>query len=206
MSDNDELDTLINKLVHATDPEEVKALYRQWAESYDDDLDTFGYVAPQIGTALFSQLVDKNANIHDAGCGTGQVGKLLAAHGYTKMDGSDCSEDMLKQAQTIDCYQHLVQLDYAGPIDLPDNAYDAVISIGVYTKRFKQFFLNEMLRIIKPGGHLLFSCRPVYFEEVADLVKQLHLDGNIHQSSVVDDDYMIGQKAKAFYVTLTKTA
>jgi predicted TPR repeat methyltransferase len=206
MSDNDELDRLINKLVHATDPEEVKALYRQWADSYDDDLDTFGYVAPQIGTALFSQLVDKKANIHDAGCGTGQVGKLLTAHGYASIDGSDFSEDMLEQAKATDCYQQLLQLDYSGPVDLPGNTYDAVISIGVYTKRFKQHFLNEMLRIIKPGGHMLFSCRPVYFEEVAELVKQLHLDGAIDRSSVVDDDYMIGQKARAFYVTLTKTA
>lgn len=204
MSDNDQLESLVNKLVHATDPEEVKALYRQWAASYDNDLDSYGYVAPQIGCSMFSQLVDKTARIHDAGCGTGLVGRLLTDLGYANIDGSDFSQHMLAQAKATDRYQHLQQADYSGPVELPNDGYDAVISIGVYTKRFKQHFLNEMLRIIKPGGHLLFSCRPLYYEEVANLVKQLHLDEKIDRSSVKHDDYMIGQKATAFYVILTK--
>ena len=44
MSDTNRLDALVNRLVNATDPAEVKAAYRQWAATYDDDLDSFGYV------------------------------------------------------------------------------------------------------------------------------------------------------------------
>ena len=61
-----------------------------------------------------------------------------------------------------------------------------------------------MLRILVPSGYLLFTCRPLYFEEVADSVKQLHADERINFSSVRYDDYMVGQSAKAFYVTLQK--
>ncbi len=46
--DKEQLDNLINKLVTATDPDEVVGLYAQWAEQYDSDLDEFGYVAPQF--------------------------------------------------------------------------------------------------------------------------------------------------------------
>jgi len=210
MSDNNsvnpQLDTLVNRLVHATDPEEVKGIYRQWAATYNADLDSFGYIAPQIGTALFSQLViDKNARIHDAGCGTGLVGKLLTAIGYNHIDGSDFSPDMLERANQTGCYHKLHKADYSLPIDLPDCCYDSVISIGVYSKRFKQHFLEEMLRITKPGGYFLFSCRPLYFKEVAERVTQLHINEVIEQSSVVKDDYMVGQNAMAFYNSLRKS-
>ena len=205
MSDTNRLDALVNRLVNATDPAEVKAAYRQWAATYDDDLDSFGYVAPQIGSALFSQLLEnRNARIHDAGCGTGLVGKLLASLGYHTIDGTDFSPDMLNRASETGCYQQLYQADFSQAVDLPDGSYDGVISIGVYTKRFKQNFISEMLRILVPSGYLLFTCRPLYFEEVADSVKQLHADERINFSSVRYDDYMVGQSAKAFYVTLQK--
>ena len=201
-----DLNTLINRLVHATDPNEVKALYRQWAESYDSDLDAFGYVAPQVGTSLLRECVpDHSAVVHDAGCGTGLVGKLLSSLGYQHIDGSDFSDDMLAQAKATDSYRQLQQADYSAPIEIPDGSYDAVISIGVYTKRFRQHFLTEMLRIIKPGSHLVFSARPLYFDEVAEQVKQLHIDEHIARSSVLHDDYLIGQNAKAFYLTLQKS-
>ena len=206
MSDTEQLDALVNRLVNATEPAEVKATYRQWAATYDDDLDSFGYVAPQIGTALFSEVVEsKNTNIHDAGCGTGLVGKLLASLGYNNIDGSDFSPEMLDRARDTGCYQQLQQADFSQLINLPDNSYDGVISIGVYTKRFKNNFIAEMLRILVPSGHLLFSCRPLYYEEVADSIKQLHADEIINFSSIRLDNYMAGQGAKAFYVTLQKS-
>jgi len=205
MTDNDQLDALVNRLVNATDPEEVKAIYRQWAVNYDRDLDSFGYVAPQTGTALFRQLVtDQSARVHDAGCGTGLVAKLLTALGYSNIDGSDFSTDMLDRARETRCYQHLQQADYSHPIDFQSGTYDGVISIGVYPRRFRQHFLPQMLRIIKPGGYLVFTCRPLYYEEVAEQVKQLHIDEEINWSSVTNDHYMLGQGAKAFYISLKK--
>jgi len=61
-----------------------------------------------------------------------------------------------------------------------------------------------MLRTLKPGGTILFSCRPLYYEEVADTVKSMHADLLIAKSSVVYDHYMTGQKAYAYYVSLQK--
>lgn len=188
------------------DPEEVRELYRQWADSYDSDLDQYGYVAPLIGVSLFKDRVaDKNAVIHDAGCGTGQVGKLLKASGYRNLHGSDFSSDMLAIAKSIGCYLSLVQADYTESLDFKSNSVDGIISIGVYTKRFKNKFIPEILRMLKPGGCLLFSCRPVYCDEVAESVKVLHQQNEISKSSVIYDDYMIGQNASAYYIALQKT-
>ena len=147
---------------------------------------------------------DQSAVVHDAGCGTGQVGELLTAEGYTNLHGSDFSKDMLNVAAGRECYQSLVQADYTEPLDFTDNSVDAIISIGVYTKRFKNNFIPEMMRMLKPGGCMVFSCRPLYFDEVADAVKALHQQEKLYKSVVAYDDYMVGQKAAAFYVGLVK--
>lgn len=200
------LNDLITRLVHTDDQHEVKDLYRQWSASYNSDLDGFGYVAPQIGVTLFEQaLADKTAHIHDAGCGTGLVGQLLHERGYGNIVGSDFSDSMLSVAEKTGCYQSLTQADYTQPLELPDNTFDGIISIGVYTKRFKQMFLTEMLRTLKPGGCMVFSCRPLYFDEVADSVKGLHVEQMVTSSSFDHQNYMTGQDASAYYVTLTKS-
>ena len=202
---NLELNDLINRLVKTEDPEEVRQLYRQWSETYDRDLEDFGYVAPKIGTAILQQLVtDHGSLIHDAGCGTGQVGQLLSSSGYSNIHGSDFSEDMLGVAKSRDCYCSLVQADYSQPLQFKSESVNGIISIGVYRKSFKDVFISEMLRILKPGGCMVFSCRPVYFEEVSDSVKALHVDLRLSKSSVVFDDYMLGQKASAYYFSLHK--
>ncbi len=111
---------------------------------------------------------------------------------------------MLGVAKSRDCYRSLVRADFTQTLAFESESVDGIISIGVYTKRFKGKFLDEMLRILKPGGCIVFSCRPVYFEEVSDSVKMLHVEQRLSKSSVVFDDYMLGQKASAYYVALHK--
>ncbi len=205
MTQNQQLNSIVNQLVGATDPEEVKRLYKEWAASYDADLDSFGYVAPRIGVQLLSQVVvNAQALIHDAGCGTGLVGTLLTQLGYSNLHGSDFSSEMLKQAESTNHYHSLQTLDFGGPIDVAADAYDAVISIGVYTQRFNQHFIGEMVRILRPGGHFVFSCREQYYDEVVGTVFELLKSKFIARVSVHHDDYMTGQGAFAFYFDIQK--
>ena len=201
------LNSIVNQLVGATDPEEVKRLYREWADTYNSDLDEFGYVAPAIGLNLLCSLViDKNALIHDAGCGTGLVGALLSQHGFAELHGSDFSTAMLAKAEQTGHYQCLNNLDFSGPLSLNSDTYDAVISIGVYSNRFRNHFLPEMLRTLKPGGWMVFSCREIFFDEVHQSVAELFKAGSVCQSSMKLDNYMTGQDASAYYVALQKAA
>ena len=123
----------------------LMSLYADWAESYDSDLiDAYGYMAPANAVAAFTALgLPVDAAILDAGCGTGQAGALLAAAGYTCIDGADLSPEMRQVAGRRGVYRHLYQLDmtadYAPQIaaargsDLaPAPLYDAVLCVGVF--------------------------------------------------------------------------
>ena len=207
MSTNPDLENIVNTLVSASDPAQVKSLYAQWTNTYDKDLAGFGYVAPGIGVKLLNALLDnQQALIHDAGCGTGQVGALLSDLGYTKIHGSDFSSEMLDKADRLGCYGQLDNIDFGKPIDIQNDVYDAVISIGVYTKRFKQHFIAEMLRITRPGGYFIFSCRELYYDEVMDVVVDFLKRKSVSRLEIELDDYMTGQEASAYYVVLKKTS
>lgn len=201
---NDRLNSLINKLVVATDPAEVVSLYGEWAERYDSDLDEFGYVAPQLATDAFVSLIkETNALIYDAGCGTGIVGKLLSEHGYNNIVGADFSNEMRKLAEHTNAYTRLEYADYGKSVDCADATYDAVISVGVYTARFEGVFLREMLRILKPACPFLFSCRPHYYDgDVEPQLEALQHEGLIASIDIQDMPYMLKQRANAFYITL----
>jgi len=205
MDKHQKLNEIVERLVSATDPEEVKRTYKAWADTYDGDLDSFGYVAPGIGVRLLSQrLSNKNALIHDAGCGTGLVGTLLNQLGYQQLHGSDFSSSMLEKASLTRCYTNLQSLDFGGPLDIASDTYDAVISIGVYTKRFDQHFISEMIRLLRPAGYFVFSCREQYFDEVMETVSSLLQNKSIKRMILEHDDYMTGQDASAYYICLEK--
>jgi len=213
MDKKQKLNSIVNKLVNATDPEDVKRTYKEWASTYDTDLNSFGYVAPQLGVKLLMQRLDDGldagpdkygALILDAGCGTGLVGTLLNQLGYSQLHGSDFSTSMLEIASLTGHYADLQIQDFSGPIAIASNTYDAVISIGVYTKRFDQHFIAEMVRITRPSGHFVFSCREMYFGEVMDSISSL-LKAKVVTTVTIDhDDYMTGQDASAYYIGIKK--
>ena len=206
MNNDNQLNSLINRLIASTDSEETKMLYAEWADSYDGDLDNFGYVAPQLGSAIFAELLPrKDALIYDAGCGTGLVGFHLSQLGYHKIDGADFSPDMLGKAKQLAVYKQLMTADFCAPISTETNVYDGLISIGVYSSRFSEYFLPEMIRILKPSAPMVFSCRPHYFEgDVQIQLENLVASQKITELTVLEKSYMLAQNANAFYISFKK--
>lgn len=145
---------LFEKAYDRKDKDEVADLYRQWAETYDDELGDNDYVAPQRGAAVFAaHVADRHARIIDVGCGTGLVGRYLSAHGFDAIDGLDLSTEMLAQAKAKGVYRDVFQADLTGPVDVADGAYDAAISVGTFThNHVGPSGLDTVLRIVKPGG------------------------------------------------------
>lgn len=80
------------------DKDDVRRLYHDWADRYEDDLVDMGFVGYRVAAAKLGQLVPSSARVLDAGCGTGLVGAELAAAGFTAIDGIDLSTDMLRIA------------------------------------------------------------------------------------------------------------
>ena len=156
------------------DNRELESRYDQWAEDYDSDLeDGFGWIGPQRAVEYFSRYVPKKARILDAGAGTGLVGKFLAEQGYKDIVAIDLSPGMLEEAQKKKVYRAFHRMVMGEPLDFATNSFDAVISIGVLTVGHAPAgSLDELLRITKPGGHIVFSLRPDVYRDSGFKQKQ----------------------------------
>ena len=128
-----------NRMIKRTyeDPptEELMDVYAAWANDYDSDLiDGHGYRAPEDAVGGFITLgLASDARILDAGCGTGLVGLLLREAGFTRIDGADLSAEMRAIAAQHGIYDRLFELDMTEDYGIaPADAYDAVISVGVF--------------------------------------------------------------------------
>ena len=206
MEEETRLNGIIHTLVNAKSDAVTKGAYKEWSDSYDGDLQSFGYVAPQTGTALFHKALNlPKARIFDAGCGTGQVGLLLNQLGYEELHGADFSPDMLAKAGRLGVYKTLSELNFRNPLPIKDEQYDGVTCIGVYSSFIGPLFLSELIRIIRPGGIIVMSCRPVHFDD--DLAAQItsHKEAGAIEVLVHElRPYMTGQNADANYIVMQK--
>lgn len=194
-----------------SDAESIKSYYARWAESYDEDLEGY-YTAPRMMVGLLREyLEDKPPElpaersellIMDAGCGTGLVGEMLYKSGFTQIDGSDISSEMVDKARELGVYRAL-----HGDIDINEpprsewvGAYHAVLCCGVFTLgHVPPQVLHRLVAMTRPGGIIIVSTRTAYYDDTdyqqvsddlvasdrAGLVKELRdapytQDGNAH--------------------------
>lgn len=192
----------IQRLVASKSNEESKEVYADW-QSYDEDLDAYGYVAPKIAVELLCRMLpDKNATVYDAGCGSGKVGALLATAGYRHLTGADLSESMLRRAQITRAYEELKVADFSKPLAEPDDHYNGLISAGVWNDGFGEILTAEMLRITKPQGCIVFSVRPQFMPSLEPQLQQLQRQQLIASVTMERSDYITGQKSDAFYISV----
>ncbi len=184
-----------DRVLNATSKEELATAYGEWAEQYDNDLvDEMGYVAPAAASQLLQEYVtDRNASILDVGCGTGLVGADLHRHGYLNLEGLDYSQQMLEKAELKDVYTRLHQGDLTGRLELPDNAYDAIISVGTFTcGHVGPEAFAELIRITRPGGYLCFTVRDKAWEEdnYRQAMDEIEKDGDWKRLDEKTTDYI----------------
>lgn len=157
-----------DRVLNASSKEELATAYGEWAEQYDNDLiKDMGYVAPAVASQILQEYVkDFDARILDAGCGTGLVGANLYQEGYRNLEGLDYSVQMLEEAKSKEVYEKLHQGDLTGELDLADNLYDAIISVGTFTcGHVGPEAFEELIRIARPGGYICFTVREQAWEE-----------------------------------------
>lgn len=156
---------------------ETQAFYAEWAATYDEELvGGKGYALPARCSDAFDRHVpDRSTSVIDLGCGTGLLGSRLAALGFGTLDGIDYSPEMLERAAETGAYRSLWSADLNEPLDLPDGAYGAAAVMGVFS--FAHVYadaLDEMHRIVAPGGTLIIGVNEVFVEEGSLVAK---LDG-----------------------------
>lgn len=167
-------------------PDDNRALYRDWASSYDDDfIGPRGYVY-HLGVAdLFVQAEpDLAAPVLDVGCGTGIVGVALRDRGVQIVDGIDLSPEMLDQAATKGAYRNLVEADVTQPLAFDDAAFGGVTSVGTFTHgHLGPEPLHELVRIVRPGGILAIGINAEHYQEhgFAEVLTEMLTSGVISE-------------------------
>lgn len=143
--------------------EELAASYDKWAARYDTELN--GQGGPEETVIELKKYVSVKASILDSGCGTGVVGELLAAQGYQHVEGLDLSQGMLEQAKSKGCYQALHQGALGKKLDFANDIFDAVTIVGVFVMAHApSSSFDELIRITKSGGYIIFTLRPEFYE------------------------------------------
>jgi SAM-dependent methyltransferase len=157
---------LVKWIFTSKDNDELAQRYDKWSADYDSDLDeVFGWIAPERATEVFSRLVPREARVLDAGAGTGLVGQALAAHGYTELIAADLSKGMLRKALEKGVYRELHRFVMGQPLEFTSAYFDAIISVGVLTQgHAPPSSFDELIRITKPGGHIIFTLRSDLYE------------------------------------------
>jgi predicted TPR repeat methyltransferase len=156
---DNEAEAILARAYALKDAAQARALYRDWARTYDETmLSGLGYLTPsRTAELLAAYLADKSTRILDAGSGTGLAGVELARLGFHNLDALDFSREMLAVAQARDIYGNLVEADLTRPLPLADASYDAIISTGTFTHgHVGASCLHELFRVLRRGG--IFAC------------------------------------------------
>jgi predicted TPR repeat methyltransferase len=152
-------------------------IYDSWAsDGYDENVAQFSLAVESL-RQCFVKYVGVDASdtrtVLDAGCGTGRVAEVILRNGKAEQfvfDGVDFSTGMLEVAKKKGSYRHLKEADLKKPLSmLEDSAYDAIVSSGVFLQgHCGPECLPNLARVLKPGGHMLFTVRPTFYEETKD--------------------------------------
>lgn len=157
---------LVQWVYSSKDNQELTERYDQWASAYEKDLmDNFGWCGPSEAVTKAVKFVPTSARVLDAGAGTGLVGQLLNERGYLNLVAMDISPGMLNRARKKNVYSAYHQMTMGEPLDFPSNYFDASLSVGVLTVgHAPATSLYELVRIVRKGGHIIFTLRPDLYE------------------------------------------
>jgi predicted TPR repeat methyltransferase len=137
----------------------TQEFYRQWAKTYDAEITENGYASPTRTAAAMASLVpDLTRPLLDLGCGTGISGEAFQQAGFTTIDGTDFSEEMLAAAKTKNIYRRLSQGDLNQPIPAQKGEYSSIVAVGVFSPgHAPAHLIEQVLELLPSKGYLGFS-------------------------------------------------
>lgn len=146
--------------------DDVKALYRDWAGTYDADfVAAMGYVYPREVARVFgARRGAGDTPVLDIGCGSGAVAQVMRSSDGP-VDGLDLSPEMLDVARGKGLYRTLIEGDLLGQLPIANGTYGALLSAGTFTHgHVGPDALNEVLRVARSGALLCLGINGAHFE------------------------------------------
>ena len=197
----------------SSEPAEVAGRYDEWAASYDTDLASWSYQAPQRVADIVVTRLPGAADVLDVGCGTGLVGRELRARGFGGwLVGLDLSQASLDVARESGAYDALDRADLQQPLPLEDDCFDAVVCVGVMTYLPDVATVwREFARAVRPGGLVVATQREDLWRtrECQAVLDALRDEGVLTSSEVagpaayLPDGYGGTPEVACYYVTAT---
>ena len=145
----------------STDAAAIEAYFDGWAKSYDYDLEAWLYQTPEEAAAALTPYLSADDTVLDVGCGTGLFGHALARRLRCRIEGVDISAKSLGIAGKHGIYAMFYRHDLQKPpLPFATDSFDAAASVGVLTyMKDPAALLEEVCRVVRPGGHLVFTQR-----------------------------------------------
>jgi len=183
--------------------QETAEVYDDWASEYEQHMKNVGYTHPAVVAGMVSRHVGStDENVLDAGAGTGVLGEILSALGFSSIYGLDASEGMLRTADLKNKYVELTHQSLGQALSYNDDSFALVASSGVFTQGHAPLDgLDELVRVTRPGGYLVFSIARTYldgpFEQKRQQLEQQNLwqfvDATQRYNSAPLEDKLISQ-------------
>jgi len=169
--------------------EEIAEAYDIWANEYDQVVSQYAQGRMTTAGREFESLFkDKDVRILDVGAGTGLVSIELRKRGFHNIDALDPSESMVKVALDQNLYHKWYKAYLTKErLPIPDNQYDAGIGVGVFSDgQAREDCLEEILRILKPGGQFMVVSGEHYMEQpymanFEPAIKKLEEEGKLRR-------------------------
>ena len=141
------------------DLEATRSLYRDWAETYDDEVRSQGYITPaRCARILAEHVPDLSLPVLDLGCGTGVAGLALIEAGFSVIDGADFSEEMLELARERRIYRRTFLHDMSHPLQIESGWISHAVAVGVFNRgHAPPEAIDHALAALPTGGLLVFS-------------------------------------------------
>jgi len=190
-------------LTHSDNDEDLQVVYKEWATAYDHDNDNLlGTVSQPLSVQIFQEYIkDKSLRIIDVGCGTGLVGVELEKGGFSNFDGIDISQEMIDIAKQRGYAQLFIgSLNVSLPCE--NNEYDAALCVGVFTHgHVGSNRLDELVRIVKPGGIVCFTVNEGVYDSYGfdSKIKNLESTNIWEILEIRKGDYMTKKNIKGIY-------
>ncbi|SFS10858.1 class I SAM-dependent DNA methyltransferase [Yoonia litorea] len=109
---------------------ETIAVYADWADTYEAEVTARGYRTPERLAHALSGFASADTAILDFGCGTGIGGAALRAAGFTCIDGTDITEEMLMKAADRGIYRN-TWVSSSDDMGFEAGTYDVIVAVGV---------------------------------------------------------------------------
>ena len=200
----------LHKVYVSDSADESAAIYDGWSEDYDEHMTGAGYTHPAMVAAMLTRHQPAGPEpVLDAGAGTGIMGEILTASGYPNVSGFDASPGMLGKAEKRGKYRDLRVGRLGERLDYDDNQFAATTASGVFTQGHAPLDgLDELIRVTRPGGHIVFSISRTYLGDVfeakaqtlTDAGKWRRVEASGHYNSAPLSDDELTAQVQAFQV------